>query len=586
MNPVSPKSGGAVAAPPPPPPPPPPRPPAAAPAKGSTTPAMAQRQRDEFVPSPARGQPAAKSASAPAPAKAETRSGGYAPGALWVDPVLMKGQLKGNTVINSQFPDSKKPVTQAPSAMEAALGRRPMEYVDSSGATRTAKTPEEYKTQIASNRKAAGLPELGGEPVGVHMAVQGGGGAGRRYPAALNEMAAQGIVPVSASGSSAGAITAAFIAAGATPKQLQDIVTDPALADMKDMSLMTGRGGLYDGKKAYDYFDKKLQEVTGIQGRPVTFRDLPMPLQIIGTKGNDSQKGVPDMSIPTNRVFVFSQETTPDTPVALAMRASMAIPGVFDPVKAQDPATGRKIDFLDGGVVDNLPVGYNKGNMPTVGLAPIYQMSSHPADNDPKMKRTYQDDIVGNWSGPNLWRGKTLNENAATGGRDFRDRTQPRENQFMLGVPTWSASDPKVHDYWLDFGWDKKVDPMLDKETRGITQDFFRGALGKMGDPTAKATNVDATVPPNVSFNRPVTFGGKTYDALYNSSYLKGDTVRLVPRGGGPTDQLNLGRKQIESMFIDDRNFGGNRIGSYVMDALREREAARQKAKAMSHFHP
>jgi NTE family protein len=256
----------------------------------------------------------------------------------------------------------------------------------------------------------------------------------------------------------------------------------------------------------------------------------------------------------------------------------MAIPGVFDPVKAVDPSTGRKIDFIDGGVVDNLPVGYNKGGMPTVGLAPIYQQYSHPEDNKPDMKRSYKSDMVGNYSIPNYWRGSTLNEDAATRGRDFRDRTQPRAGQFMLGVPTWSASDPKVHDYWLDFGWDKKTDPMLDKETRGITQQFFRGALPNMGNPEARATNVGASLPKQFTFDRPVTFNGRTYDASYSSSHLKGDTVYLRPRDGRSTEALNLGRKQIESMFIDDRNFGGNRIGSYLMDELRTRK---EKADAL-----
>jgi NTE family protein len=544
----------------------------------------ASRERAATMAAPQKPENAAK---AEAPAKPPTppsppRQGGYRPGALWVDPVFNKDQIHNHVIDNNQFPDNKAPVAKPPETMDAALGKRPIQYTDASGKLRTASTPEEYKAQIAQNRRAAGVPELGGEPVGVHMAIQGGGGAGRRYPAALNEMAALGIVPRSASGASAGAITASFIAAGATPEQLTKIVQDKALADMMDGSLFTGRGGYADGQKAYDYFDSKLRELTGVQGRPVTFRDLPMPLQIIATKGNDSDKGAPDMSIPSNRTFVFSQETTPDTPVALAMRASMAIPGVFDPVRAVDPSTGHKIDFIDGGVVDNLPVGYNKSQLPTVGLAPYYAEYNHPDDNKPEMKRTYAGDSVGNWSIPNYTRGNQMNLDAAARGRDYRERTQPREGQFMLGVPTALASDPKKEDFWLDFGWDQKVDPALDKDTRGFTDDFFKRALPTMNDPRARATNQDVSIPKQLSFNRPVTFEGRTYDAMYSSSHLKGDTVYLRPRDGGATEVFQLGRRKIESMYIDDHNFGGNRIGGYMMDELRTRvEKLREQERAM-----
>ena len=67
-----------------------------------------------------------------------------------------------------------------------------------------------------------------------------------------------------------------------------------------------------------------------------------------------------------------------------------------------------------------------------------------------------------------------------------------------------------------------------------------------------------------------MTFNGTTYDARYSSSYLKGDTVRLYPRGGGPPEEYKLGRREIERMWLDDRNFGGNRIGSYMMNELRK----------------
>jgi len=141
----------------------------------------------------------------------------------------------------------------------------------------------------------------------------------------------------------------------------------------------------------------------------------------------------------------------------------------------------------------------------------------------------------------------------------------------MLGVPTFSEKDPRVNDFWMDFGWEKH-DPALDKETRNVTRDFMRSTLPNIGTPGARATNTDPTVPRQLSFNRPVTFGGKQYDALYSSSYLDGGRVTLRPRDGSHSVQLNLGRREVERMWLDDRNFGGNRIGSYMMNELRKQK--------------
>jgi NTE family protein len=486
-----------------------------------------------------------------------------------VDQVYNKDQIRDGVIDNRQFPDNRTPVTKPPDAMTAAVGLRPMQYNDAAGTTHTLRTPEEYKAQIASNRRAAGMPEMGGEPVEVHLAVQGGGGAGRRFPAALNEMASLGIAPGSFSGASAGGITAALMAAGATPAQLEEVVKDPALGGMQDwQNPLTSRGGVWAGQKAYDYFDQKLGDLTGIHDRPVTFRDLPFPLQIVAMKATDSAH--PDLSNPLDRIFTFSQETTPDTPVALAVRSSMSIPGGFDPVHATDPSTGRKIEFMDGGVMDNLPVGYNRNNLPTLGLAPIYERDTHPADHQ---QTPVRDTAWGYGRGAiaNGWTGYQLKGSGATDTRDFRDRSYPGPNQFMLGVPTFSEKDPRVNDFWMDFGWEKH-DPALDKETRNVTRDFMRSTLPNIGTPGARATNTDPTVPRQLSFNRPVTFGGKQYDALYSSSYLDGGRVTLRPRDGSHSVQLNLGRREVERMWLDDRNFGGNRIGSYMMNELRKQK--------------
>jgi hypothetical protein len=57
----------------------------------------------------------------------------------------------------------------------------------------------------------------------------------------------------------------------------------------------------------------------------------------------------------------------------------------------------------------------------------------------------------------NAWYGKKMNDDAAGGADDFRDRSQPKPGQFMIGVPTWDLDDPSKGDSTLKFGYDPKV---------------------------------------------------------------------------------------------------------------------------------
>jgi NTE family protein len=72
------------------------------------------------------------------------------------------------------------------------------------------------------------------------------------------------------------------------------------------------------------------ERLTGIS----TFEQLRLPLQVVAT---DVEAGIPE---------VFSSG-----PLTLALLASTAIPGVFPAVSIGDR------DFLDGGIVDNTPIG-------------------------------------------------------------------------------------------------------------------------------------------------------------------------------------------------------------------------------------
>jgi NTE family protein len=453
-------------------------------------------------------------------------------------------------------------VTKAPEPLEllfgAEQGRGMRSYTFDAGAT--ALTPElrtthgsvAYKAEVARNRAAAGLPEQGGEPIGIHATFQGGGGKGKRYAPALMELMQQGVVPTSASGSSVGAIAAAIVAAGADPAQLGAFVTDPRIQGFFDLDLSQNDGGLMNGNVAYEVLDDELRKLTGITDRPVTFRDLPMPLKVFAAKTADSDPAAGDMTRVEDRLFEFSQETTPDTPVALAVRASMAIPGLYDPVQMVDPTTGRQVTLVDGGAIDNLPMAGNPDGLPEVGFSLAERNSNHPeadANNAPRgplpAGNLEAGDIL--WNAFNGW---DLMQSAGGSADDFRDRTRPQAGQFMLSLPTWNLDDPSQGNDTLGFGYDPEVDPILDGQTREVTRAALKDWLAVLTDPAARGTNVTATLPREVAFSTPVEVEGKRYTVDYDG----GDHVSVVDQGGKKKD-VKLGRERIESLWLDDQAY-------------------------------
>ena len=474
------------------------------------------------------------------------------PGALWVDPQFLAKSLPGGKLNASQFPTGK-PVTKPPAPLELLFGKGPRELKLGEGpGARTARTPEEYKAAVAARRTELGMPVKDGEPVGVHLSLQGGGGKGKRYGAMVAEMYEAGVVPTSLSGTSAGSIAAAFVATGAGPEELQKMAQDPRLAKLYDFDLDMKDGGILNGEKAFEFIDSELRRMTGITDRPVTFADLKVPLQILASKSYDSAAGPDGMQSVKDRTFVFSQETTPDTPVALAVRASMAIPGAFEPVQMVDPATGRRMHLVDGGALDNLPMGYNKNNLPAIGASLGSRASGHPALHQNTAKPLPTGTMDSSSVFWNALNGYTMMKDSASDYHDFMDRTQPKANQFMLSVPTWDLTDPSKSNSTLGFGFDPKVDPKLDAQTREVTRDFLRNFLDDLRVPGSRGTNVTTEVPKDLRFDMPVQVDGKRF----NVSYAGGDNLVAKPADGGRPIELKIGKTKIEAMYLDHQTFG------------------------------
>lgn len=187
---------------------------------------------------------------------------------------------------------------------------------------------------------------------------QGGGCRGPAFVGAIEEAQARGVDFAGAAGTSAGAIVAALVGAGATPAFVKDALSQLDFASLleapepiptsssvgtriglsfvrgflKDAVTVWEYHGLYSSRGLERWLREQLQKLLG--PKDVLFRDLPIPTFIVAA------------DIFTNDVKVWSSATTPDDSVAYAARCSSSIPGFFQPV------AGR---YIDGGVLSNLP---------------------------------------------------------------------------------------------------------------------------------------------------------------------------------------------------------------------------------------
>ncbi len=149
----------------------------------------------------------------------------------------------------------------------------------------------------------------------------------------------------SVAGTSGGSMVAALVASGKTSPELSDLIQKIDFSKFLKVSLgslLWNRSGYNNGMALFKFMDNILQ---GAQ-----FKDMKIPLAIVAT---DIEKSKP---------FLFSQGRSPRTSVALACKASSAVPFVYDSVNYQGAI------LVDGGLVNNIPLRYLKGRAPKVGI--------------------------------------------------------------------------------------------------------------------------------------------------------------------------------------------------------------------------
>ena len=171
------------------------------------------------------------------------------------------------------------------------------------------------------------IPGVAKKPIKIGLVLGGGAARGFAHVGVIQVLEEAGIRPNLVVGTSAGSLVAAFYASGKTGRQLQQVAETMEEAAFADWTLPIFSRGMLRGEALARY--------VGVQVNGRLIENMPLPLGIVATDLN-SGLGV-----------LFQRGDT-----ATAVRASSAVPALFQPVKIG----GR--EYVDGGLVSPVPVRY------------------------------------------------------------------------------------------------------------------------------------------------------------------------------------------------------------------------------------
>lgn len=159
-------------------------------------------------------------------------------------------------------------------------------------------------------------------PIKIGLALGGGAARGFAHIGVIKALEAQGIVPDIVVGSSAGSVVGALYASGMSGFEIQKVALDLQENMVTDWALPNR--GVLRGEALQDLINQKV--------RNLSIQKLPRPFGVVST---DLQSG---------EMILFRTGNT-----GIAVRASSAVPGVFQPVEIN----GR--DYVDGGLTSPVP---------------------------------------------------------------------------------------------------------------------------------------------------------------------------------------------------------------------------------------
>jgi NTE family protein len=162
-------------------------------------------------------------------------------------------------------------------------------------------------------------------PPRIGLALGGGAARGFAHVGVIQVLEEAGIQPQLVAGTSAGSLVAAIYASGKKGDELQRVALTMEEAAIADWTLPIFSRGMLRGEALARYVNNQV--------RSRLIEDMPMPLGIYAT------------DLKTGAGVLFQRGDT-----GTAVRASSAVPAVFQPVKI----SGR--DYVDGGLVSPVPV--------------------------------------------------------------------------------------------------------------------------------------------------------------------------------------------------------------------------------------
>jgi NTE family protein len=246
--------------------------------------------------------------------------------------------------------------------------------------------------------------QTAGDEKRVDLVFEGGGVKGIGLAGAFGYLAEQGFEPQHVAGTSAGAITAALVAAGYSGEELRRLV----LEEMKfkpfedgghwlvsQVAELAAHKGLHPGKYFESWMRERLEE-KGI----TKFGQLRDPDAGDGPTEYRLQVIASDVS--EQRMLVLPRDAEahlgvdPDElEIAVAVRMSMSIPIFFDPVVYHNPRNPHDQRLIvDGGLLSNFPIWLfdtppgQVPRWPTFGLLLVAPNQQDPLTPGPPPPRT------------------------------------------------------------------------------------------------------------------------------------------------------------------------------------------------------
>jgi NTE family protein len=199
---------------------------------------------------------------------------------------------------------------------------------------------------------------LGRDMKRIGVALGAGGAKGLSHIAFLKALDELGVRPAVVAGTSIGAVIGAFYAAGVSGERLEQLVRDMGLRDLSKMVLdfsLLSESGIYKGKGVEDFLAREIPARS--------FEEMQIPLKVVATNFWD------------RRQVVFDKGS-----LITGVRASMAMPAIFEPVVLNDMV------LVDGGAVNPLPYDLLRGECDlTIAIDVSGEKTSAPGKPVPNM---------------------------------------------------------------------------------------------------------------------------------------------------------------------------------------------------------